>query len=460
MASRDHHHDSDDDLPAAGRSLVMPIDRVLAPMRMFAAHKLAGAGLLLLATAMAIAWANSPWAESYEHLLHMPTSITLGDLELEKSLHHVINDGLMGIFFFLVGLEIKRELLVGELSTAGQAALPAVAALGGMLVPALLYYAINPEPPLRDGWGIPMATDIAFALGVLAIVGNRVPAGLKVLLTALAIVDDIGAVLVIAIFYTEQIATNLLVLGLLGFLLSIGMSLAGVRSWLAYLMVGLLVWLAFLQSGVHATIAALLMAFTIPARTRIDGELLMARLERAVKRLRRVGPPTSSGLNSPAQEHALHDLAMIHDRATAPLQRLEHAIVGLVTFVILPVFALANAGVSFSGAGLGVLGEGIALGVAVGLVVGKPLGIVAFSWLAVRLGLCRLPQGVTWTHVLGIGLLGGIGFTMALFIGGLAFTAPADLAAAKMGILCASVIAAVGGLAVLLRGSSREHVEP
>lgn len=444
---------SDDDLPGAQRSIAMPIDRVLAPMRVFTAHKLAGAGLLLLATLIAIVWANSPWAETYEHLLHMPTRIGLGGLTLEKSLHHLINDGLMGIFFFLVGLEIKREVLVGELSTPGQAALPAVAALGGMLVPALLYVGINPEPPLRDGWGIPMATDIAFALGVLAIMGNRVPTALKVMLTALAIVDDIGAVLVIAVFYTDQIATGLLLLGLLGCGISMAMNIAGVRSWIAYLMVGLLVWLAFLQSGVHATIAALLMAFTIPARTRIDGELLMQRLERAITRLRRVGPPTTSGLNTPAQEDALHDLAVLHDSATAPLQRLEHSIVGLVTFVILPIFALANAGVSFAGGGLGALGEGIALGVMVGLVVGKPLGIVGFSWVAVKLGLCRLPQGVSWSHVLGIGLLGGIGFTMALFIGGLAFADPSELAAAKMGILMASVLAAGGGLAVLHRGS-------
>ncbi len=444
---------SSPDDPLAERSVAMPIDRVLLPLRLFTAHKLAGAGLLLLATAIAIVWANSPWAETYEHLLHLPARISVGDLTLEKTLHHVINDGLMGVFFFLVGLEIKREVLVGELSTPGQAALPAVAALGGMLVPALLYVAINPEAPLRNGWGIPMATDIAFALGVLAIVGDRVPSRLKVLLTALAIVDDIGAVLVIAIFYTDQIATNLLLVGLLGVAISAGMNLAGVRNWIAYLTVGLLVWLAFLQSGVHATIAALLMAFTIPARTRIDGELLMERLERATKRLRRVGPPQTSGLNTHAQEDALHDLVVIHDSATAPLQRLEHSIIGLVTFVILPVFALANAGVSFSGAGLGTLGEGIALGVAVGLVVGKPLGIVGFSWLAVKAGLCRLPQGVSWAHVTGIGLLGGIGFTMALFVGGLAFAAPADLAAAKLGILTASVIAAVGGLVVLRRAS-------
>jgi NhaA family Na+:H+ antiporter len=435
-------------------STVMPIDRVLAPVRVFAAHKLAGAGLLLLATLVAVVWANSPWAEVYEHLLHMPVAVVVGDVQLAKSLHHVINDGLMGIFFFLVGLEIKRELLVGELSTAGQAALPAVAAIGGMLVPALIYVAINPEPPLRDGWGIPMATDIAFALGVLAIVGDRIPSGLKVLLTALAIVDDIGAVLVIAIFYTEQIATGVLLLGLAGCALSIAMNLLGVRNWLACLVVGLGVWLAFLQSGVHATIAALLMAFTIPTRTRIDGTLLVRRLEAAIRRLREVGPPTSTGLNTPEQEDVLHDIQGIHDSATAPLQRLEHAIVGLVTFVVLPIFALANAGVSFAGTGPAALGQGIALGVAAGLVIGKPIGIVAFSWIAVKAGLCKLPQGVVWPHVAGIGLLGGIGFTMALFVGGLAFSDPADLAAAKMGILTASVVASVLGLVLLRRTAS------
>jgi NhaA family Na+:H+ antiporter len=418
-------------------------------VRLFAEHKLTGAGLLLLTAGVALAWANSPWGEGYEHFLHTPTGLRFGDLELEKSTHHMINDGLMGIFFFLVGLEIKRELLVGELSTPGQAALPALAALGGMLVPAFIYVAINPEPPFREGWGVPMATDIAFALGVLAIMGDRVPPGLRVLLTALAIVDDIGAVLVIAIFYTEQIAAGVLALGIGGFVLSIAMNALGVRSWIAYLVVGLGVWLAFLESGVHATIAALLMAFTIPARTRIDGDLLIRQLERAVLRLREVDPTTSTALRSPAEEDVLHDIQLIHASATAPLQRLEHAIAGLVTFVVLPMFALANAGVSFKGTGLGALGEGIALGVAAGLVLGKPVGIVAFAWLAVRLGFSRLPQGVTWSHVLGIGLLGGIGFTMALFVGGLAFAAPADVAATKLGILGASVFAALAGLLVL-----------
>jgi NhaA family Na+:H+ antiporter len=420
-------------------------------VRAFAAHKLGGAGLLLGAALVAIAWANSSWSESYAHFLHMSSSVSFGDSALQKSLHHVINDGLMGVFFFLVGLEIKREVLVGELSSLRQATVPAVAALGGMLVPALFYIAVNPTGPARDGWGIPMATDIAFALGVLAVLGSRIPSGLKVLLTALAIVDDIGAVLVIALFYTEQISTALLGLGLLGFLVSVGMNLAGVRHWVAYLLVGLLVWLAFLQSGVHATIAALLMAFTIPARTRIDGEALVGRLERAVERLRRVGPPTSAGLNTPEQERALGEVAAIHDLATAPLQRLEHAIAPLVTFAILPLFALANAGVSFDGVRLSSFSEGISLGIMLGLVVGKPVGIVLFAWLAVRAGLGALPAGVRMAHVLGIGLLGGIGFTMALFVGDLAFATDAELGAAKLGILSASTLAACLGLGILWR---------
>lgn len=433
----------------AEHSVVMPIDRVLAPLQSFARHKLAGAGLLLLATVIALVWANSQWAETYEHLLHTYVEVNIGSVGLKKSVHHLINDGLMGVFFFLVGLEIKRELLVGELSSARKAALPAVAAIGGMVAPALIYVVINPEPPLRSGWGIPMATDIAFALGVLAVLGTRVPIGLKVLLTALAIVDDIGAVLVIAIFYTAKIATPSLVIGMVGVALSLGMSAMGVRSALAYFFVGFCVWLAFLTSGVHATIAALLMAFTIPARTRINGSRLVGRLQAAIRHLEHVGLPEGTGLNSHEQQHVLDEISLLRGKASAPLQDLEHALVPVVTFFILPVFALANAGVSMDGLGLQALGGGIALGIVAGLVLGKPVGIAAFTWLAVRLGLADLPEGVTWRHVVGVGLLGGIGFTMALFIGGLAFTSPEQLGAAKLGILVASLVAAVVGLVVL-----------
>jgi NhaA family Na+:H+ antiporter len=434
---------------SAAASHAMPIDAFLRPVQWFLGHGLAGAALLLAATIAALVWANSPWAATYEHLLHVPVSIGVGDFALEKSLQHFVNDGLMAFFFFLVGLEIKREVLVGELSTRRSATLPAVAALGGMIVPALLYVAINPHPPLRAGWGIPMATDIAFALGVLAVLGNRIPLGLRVMLTALAIVDDIGAVLVIAIFYTEQIAVVALVIGVLGVAVSMAMNMLGVRNAVVYFVVGTLVWLAFLESGVHGTIAALLMAFTIPATTRIDGPRLMHRLDNALARLREVGAPRGTGLNTDEQQQVLDDIARIRGAATAPLQNLEHALAPLVTFAVLPVFALANAGVSLRGVGLEALAGGIALGVAVGLVVGKPVGIFVFSFVAVRLNIAELPAGVGWREVVGIGLLGGVGFTMALFIASLAFASPADLDAAKLGILVASTIAGVAGLLTL-----------
>lgn len=431
------------------RSIRSPIDALLEPLRAFARHELAGAGLLLAATVVAMVWANSSAAHSYHALLEQPVTVELGPIGLTKSLHHLINDGLMSVFFFLVGLEIKRELLVGELSSIRKATLPAVAAVGGMVVPALVYLLVNPEGPTRNGWGIPMATDIAFALGVLAVMGSRVPVGLKIMLTALAIVDDIGAVLVIAVFYTDEIATFSLVAGVVGVGVSMGANLLGVRSSIVYFVIGFVVWLAFLKSGVHATIAALLMAFTIPARTRIDGTMVVAKLESVLAELRRVGPPRDRGLNTPEQQHALDRLEVVREAGSAPLLDLEHAIAGVVRFLILPVFALANAGVSLAGVGPAALGEGVALGVALGLVLGKPVGIFAASWLAVRLRVADLPQGVRWPQVLGIGLLGGIGFTMALFVAGLAFPDPSQLDAAKLGILTASVAAGVGGLLVL-----------
>jgi NhaA family Na+:H+ antiporter len=437
--------------PRPDLTVAEPIDALLRPIQIFARYKLAGAGLLLVATVSAIVWANSAWAHSYHALLDMPVTVSVGPRELTQTVHHLINDGLMSMFFFLVGLEIKRELLVGELSSARKAALPAIAALGGMLAPALIYLVVNPGGPERAGWGIPMATDIAFALGVLAVAGSRIPIGLKVLLTALAIVDDIGAVLVIAVFYTDSIATWSLVAGVVGAGFSLAMNKTGVRSSVVYFVLGLLVWLAFLQSGVHATIAALLMAFTIPARTRIDGTGLVARLEAGLSEMRRIGPPTDKGLNTPEQQHVLDRLSTVRDMGSAPLQDLEHTMAGVVTFVVLPLFALANAGVSFTGVGFESLTSGVTLGVMLGLLLGKPLGIVGFSWLAVRLRLADLPAGVNWAQVVGVGLFGAIGFTMALFIGGLAFPDPAHLDSAKLGILATSVIAAVLGLVVLRR---------
>ncbi|HJL18984.1 MAG TPA: Na+/H+ antiporter NhaA, partial [Sandaracinaceae bacterium LLY-WYZ-13_1] len=431
-----------------------PIDRLTRPFMSFIRHKLAGAALLMAGAAVAVVWANSPWAHSYHHLLETPVSVGFASATLEKSLHHWINDGLMGIFFFLVGLEIKREVLAGELSSVRKATLPAVAALGGMVAPAAFYYVLNPTGPGQAGWGIPMATDIAFALGVLALLGDRCPLGLKVFLTALAIVDDIGAVLVIAIFYTDSLSVISLVSGLAFFSLAIGANLLRVRDTLVYFGLGTLCWLMFLQSGVHATIAALLMAFTIPARTRIDGEDFFARATDELADLRRVGVPQDTELNTNTQQHILDRMEKIIGEASAPLSKLEHALNPLVTFLVLPVFALANAGVSLGGDLGAAFTDTITLGILAGLFLGKQLGITSFAWIAVKLRVADLPRGVRWSHVHGAAVLGGIGFTMSLFIAGLAFAGDdAALEHAKLAILSASVLCGVLGYFLVWRAA-------
>ena len=433
-----------------------PIDRLLRPLATFARHQLAGAGLLMLATIIALAWASSPWHEALHHLLETQVSVGFGAERLQKSLHHWINDGLMAVFFFLVGLEIKREVMVGELSTMRKAVLPAIAALGGMLAPAGIYLALNVGGPTEAGWGVPMATDIAFALGVLAVLGSRIPVGLKVFLTALAIVDDIGAVLVIAVFYTDDVSMISLGVGLVCLLGSVGLNAAGSRHPIPYLVMGVAAWLAFLESGIHATIAALLMAFTIPARTRIDGAGFVARMEFLLDRLRWIGLPKDNAMNSSPQQQVFEKMNEAIDEASAPLQRIEHALVAPVTFVILPLFALANAGVRLGGDVGAVVGSPLVLGIVAGLVVGKTLGILGATWLAVKAKIADLPRGVRWGQILGVGLLGGIGFTMALFVSQLAFEDDAHREAAKLGIFGGSVLAAVAGLAVLRFATPRE----
>ncbi len=427
----------------------MTIDRLLNPFRDFAAHKLAGAGLLLAATAIALVWANSPLAPSYHALVEMPVDVSAGPLEIKKSLLHWINDGLMGFFFFVVGLEIKREVLAGHLRSWRRAAFPIAGALGGMVVPALLYLALNPTAETVRGWGIPMATDIAFALGVLAVLGERVPVGLKVFLTALAIVDDIGAIIVIAVFYTESVASLSLVVGGALFALAITLNRAGMKSSVAYFVLGTLVWLAFLKSGVHATLAAVLMAFAIPARRRVDGASFEERAQVLLGRLRAGGFPPRAELLTHDQHEVIVAMAVLIEDATAPLQRLEHVLVPIVTFFVLPAFALTNAGVSLGSGFFSALLDEIALGVVVGLFVGKQAGILSFTWAAVRLGLADLPAGVTWRQVHSVATLGGIGFTMSLFIAALAFPAPADEELAKVGILVGSLVSAVVGLGLL-----------
>jgi NhaA family Na+:H+ antiporter len=441
---------------AQPRVAPQPIDRLIQPLQVFASHKLAGAVLLMFAAVAAVVWANSPWGAGYAHLLHVEATIGVGALALTKSLSHWINDGLMGIFFFLVGLEIKREVIAGELSSLRKATLPAMAAVGGMVVPALLYVLVNRGGPGMGGWGIPMATDIAFALGVLALLGDRVPIGLKVFLTALAIVDDIGAVLVIALFYTDTIAAFSLVAGVVILAAAIIANRAGMRSSLAYFFLGILVWLAFLKSGVHATVAGILMAFAIPARTRVGGSAFVAGMKAHLDRLHSVGVSADEQLNTNEQQHVIDDMALCIERGTAPLQRIEHALAPIVTFAVLPLFALANAGVTVGGSLLDAVRQPVALGVIVGLFVGKPLGIFIFAWLAVKLGVADLPGGVSWRLLFAVAILGGIGFTMSLFVGGLAFPDPAMLDTAKVGVLAASLLSACLGLLILWRALPRE----
>ncbi len=434
------------------------IDRVLAPFQRFVHTESASGVVLLACTAVALVWANSPWAASYEHLWETELTLALGGWSARSTLHHLINDGLMAVFFFLVGLEIKREMLAGELASVRQAALPLAGALGGMIAPALLYASLNAGRAGEPGWGVPMATDIAFALGVLALLGDRIPAGVRVFLAALAIVDDIGAVLVIAVFYSGGIAWNALLSAGALVLVAVGANIAGVRRPWAYAAIGLLLWGAVLSSGIHATIAGVLLAMTIPSRTRIDEGRFLARARRVLSRFEIAHEPGASPLKDPEHQAAVQQLKRLAEQLQPPLLRLEHSLHGAVAFGIMPLFALANAGVPL---GLTQLEGGestaVALGIALGLLVGKPVGITLLAWAAVRLGVASLPDGVTWRLIVGAGLLGGIGFTMALFIAGLAFaSAPALLVAAKLGVLGASLAAGLAGW-FALRGSSRQH---
>lgn len=428
-----------------------PIVTLARPFQEFASRETSGGVLLLVCTVAALIWANSPWAPSYTALWHTRFSISVASFSLSKELHFWVNDALMAVFFFVVGLEIKRELLAGQLAAPRQAALPILAALGGVVVPALFYTTLNAKGPGAHGWGIPMATDIAFAIGVMALLGDRVPLGLRVFLTALAIVDDIAAVLVIAVFYTADLAWGSLGVAAFCLLMALGANRLGVRHPLPYALIGVVLWITVLQSGIHSTIAGVLLAFTIPSRTAINprdflnhGRAVLAHFEKAAQS----GPfDIVSNLEQQIAVDALEDAC---EKVQPPLQRLEFALHPWVTFLIMPLFALVNAGVSFSGDPGKLVVQPIALGVVLGLVFGKPIGIMLASWLAVKLGLASLPQNVSWRHIHGAGWLAGIGFTMSLFMTGLAFTDDAYLTAAKLGILIASLCAGVAGSVILV----------
>jgi NhaA family Na+:H+ antiporter len=411
-----------------------------------------GGIVLLAATLIALVWANSPWAAAYFRLWETELGFTFGGLAFSESLLHWINDGLMVIFFFVVGLEIKRELTTGELANLKRAAMPIAAALGGMLTPALFYLVFNAGGPGASGWGIPVATDIAFTLGVLTLLGHRVPFSLKVFFTALAIADDLGAVLVIAVFYTAEIHWASLVVGALFLIALIGLNRARVYASLPYALLGIGLWLSFLESGVHPTIAGVLLALTIPTRSPPNTRALLAQVVTLLEGID-LPPEWRAGPGSHRQA-TLDTLEVVVDRLRSPAQRLEHDLHPWTTYLILPLFALSNAGVALRGEGTGATGEfflltPVGLGILFGLVLGKPLGISLFSWLAVRLGWAELPSGVSWTQLFSASWLAGIGFTIALFITNAAFSDPALQTTAKLAILCASLLAAGIGWGLL-----------
>lgn len=400
-----HHH--------SPRSSSTPLSRAIHPFAEFLKLETAS-GLLLMAFAViAIVWANSSWGTVYETLFTTQFTVGYGAALLSKPLVLWINDGLMAVFFLVVGLEIKRELMVGELNSLRKAALPAAAALGGCLIPALIYTSFNRGLPSQAGWGVPMATDIAFSLGVLAMLGKRVPLALKVLLTAVAIVDDLAAVVVIAVFYTATIKVPLLAASLSLIALAWFFGRIGGRHVVVFGLLGIIAWVCMLKSGVHATIAGVLMAFALPTR-KLD-----------------------------------HETESIGDRW-------EHGLHPWVAFVIMPIFALANAGVVVSGAFTEALAKPASMGIITGLVLGKPIGIFGFAWLAVKTGFASLPEGLDWAKVFGMSLLAGIGFTMSLFIADLAFGLSESLTYAKAGILTGSLISGIFGF-LYLRFSLRNH---
>ncbi len=423
--------------------------RFIRPALRFTRVEAASGIVLLVAAVIAIIWANSPFGDTYEELWGTVVEIEVGSFHLEETLRDLVNDGLMAIFFLVVGLEIKRELVVGELRDPRAAALPAVAALGGMIVPALLFLALvaGEGGEATRGWGIPMATDIAFSMGVVALLGSRVPVGAKLFLLALAIVDDIGAIAVIAIFYTEDLSLSWLAAAIIMLIIIGAAQKGGIRAAAFYWPMGILTWFFLLESGVHATLAGVALGLMTPARPMYSDEEYH---RKATYVLDTYTPQPESPHGHDRVDHEARQLALIGTESISPLNRLEHLLHPWSSFVVVPLFALANAGVRFAGVDLvDALTSPVALGVAVGLLVGKIIGISAFTAMAVRLGLGRLPRHTTWSHIFGLAALAGIGFTVSLFITGLAFRDPVLTDLAKIGIFAGSGSAGLIGYLIL-----------
>lgn len=428
---------------------------LLLPFKNFIEKQTSVGIILIISSILAIFIANSPWSTSYHEFWKQHIHIGFEDFLIEKSLLHWINDGLMSIFFFMVGLELKREIIHGHIASVKRAILPIAAAAGGMIFPAAMYFLFNWETESISGWGIPMATDIAFALGILYLLGDRVPLPLKVFLTAIAIVDDMGAVLVIAFFYTAELSTENLLMA--GFFLMILLTAnqMGIRNVWFYALMGIGgLWMAILLSGVHATIAAVLAAFTIPTTKKIDTPLFLRKvkwLSNEIKRKLRANESEEDIVKS------IEKYTFLAIDATPPLQRLEHALYPLVSFLILPIFAFANAGVTIDISSINAILNPVTLGIVFGLILGKFLGIVIITKLMVISKLSVLPNGVTWKHIYGLGFLGGIGFTMSLFITELAFTDENFSTQAKIGIFLASIIAGLIGFFYLKKTSKAQN---
>jgi NhaA family Na+:H+ antiporter len=436
-------------------------DRLLTPFEEFLHRQTTGSLLLVCMTVVALFLANGPLAAIYSQVIHINFGVILGDWSLIMNLHHWVNDGLMAIFFFVVGLELKREFLVGELAKIRNAILPIAAAIGGMVIPALVYYAVNPSGVAAVGWGIPMATDIAFAIGALALLNNRVPRTLITFLVALAIVDDLGAVMVIALFYTDTISLGPLAIALALFGVLIVFNLAGVRSSLPYFLIAVILWYALYKSGVHATLAGILGALTVPAIPKYNPENFSERVQNLMHKFDMSRKPGKSIMTNIEMRAVVQSLEIGVKKVQTPLQRLEHIWHMPVAYLVIPVFALFNAGIQLDFGSLGeTLVHPVVVGVSSGLILGKFIGITGASWLVLKMGLADLPKGTSFSQIAGVSFLAGIGFTMSIFVAQLGFGEHGDLLLkAKTGILFASLVSGAIGVVWLYLASNKPEME-
>lgn len=434
--------------------------KIITPFQVFFKKIISGSYPLMLAAVSAMLWANLD-PHSYHGFWHADISITAGPLHIEKSLSHWVDEALMALFFFAVGLEIKREILVGELASFRKAILPVMAAIGGMIVPAVIYLLFTYQTPYSHGWGIPMATDIAFSLAVLAFLGNKIPMGVRIFLTALAIADDLGAVLVIGLFYTQSVSIHALLLAGLFLIILLVVNLLWIRHAIVYAVLGLGLWMAILSSGIHATVAGVLVALFIPAQGKYETQTFIDRIRLYLDKFE-CGNQAGNEcgftiLLNKDHLNSVHGIEEACHEVETPLQRLEYGVHPWVSYLILPLFALANAGIVLTNINVTEsLFHPVSVGIIMGLVVGKPLGIFLFTFISVKVLRTELHKGVYWHHLIGAGILAGIGFTMSLFISGLSFSVPEIVDTAKIGIITGSCISALAGLAFLWYGNQMD----